>query len=37
VNVTLTAGDLQDIESAASRIPIQGARLPEAVLKYTNG
>jgi aryl-alcohol dehydrogenase-like predicted oxidoreductase len=37
VNVTLTAGDLQDIENAASHIAIQGARLPEAVLKYTNG
>jgi aryl-alcohol dehydrogenase-like predicted oxidoreductase len=37
VNVTLTADDLHDIESAASRIPIQGARLPEAVLKLSNG
>jgi len=37
VQVTLTANDLEDIGSAASRIPIQGARLPEAVLKYTNG
>ena len=37
VSVSLTAEDLHDIESAASRIPIQGARLPEAVLKYTNG
>jgi aryl-alcohol dehydrogenase-like predicted oxidoreductase len=37
VNVTLTADDLHNIESAVSRIPIQGARLPEAVLKYTNG
>ncbi len=36
VNVTLTADDLHDIESAASRITIQGARLPEAVLKHTN-
>jgi aryl-alcohol dehydrogenase-like predicted oxidoreductase len=36
VNVTLTAEDLHDIESAASRIAIQGARLPEAVLKYTD-
>ena len=35
-NVTLTADDLHDIESAASRITIQGARLPEAVLKHTN-
>jgi aryl-alcohol dehydrogenase-like predicted oxidoreductase len=37
VNVMLTADELRDIESAVSRIPIQGARLPEAVLKYTNG
>ena len=37
VNVTLTADDVNDIESAASRIAIQGARLPEAVLKYTDG
>ena len=36
VNVALTADDLRDIESAASRITIQGARLPEAVLKYTD-
>jgi aryl-alcohol dehydrogenase-like predicted oxidoreductase len=37
VNVTLTADDMLDIERAVPRIPIQGARLPEAVLKYTNG
>jgi aryl-alcohol dehydrogenase-like predicted oxidoreductase len=37
VNVTLTPDDLQDIERAASRIRIRGARLLEAVLKYTNG
>jgi len=37
VNVTLTADDLRDIENAVSRIPIQGARLPEAVLRYTDG
>jgi aryl-alcohol dehydrogenase-like predicted oxidoreductase len=36
-DVALTADDLHDIERAASRIAIQGARLPEAVLKYTNG
>jgi aryl-alcohol dehydrogenase-like predicted oxidoreductase len=35
--VTLTADDLHEIETAASQIPIQGARLPEAVLKWTNG
>ncbi|MET0168464.1 MAG: aldo/keto reductase [Vicinamibacterales bacterium] len=37
VDVTITGEDLQEIESAASRIPIQGARLPEAVLKWSNG
>ena len=36
-SVELTAGDLHEIETAAERIPIQGARLPEAVLKLTNG
>jgi aryl-alcohol dehydrogenase-like predicted oxidoreductase len=33
--VELTAEDLREIESAASKITIQGARLPEAVLKMT--
>ena len=33
--VELTAGDLQEIESAAARIQVQGARLPESVLRYT--
>jgi len=28
--------DLRDIDHAASKISIQGARLPEAVLKYSN-
>jgi aryl-alcohol dehydrogenase-like predicted oxidoreductase len=37
VNVPLTPGDLRDIEEAASRIHVQGERLPEAVLKFTNG
>jgi aryl-alcohol dehydrogenase-like predicted oxidoreductase len=37
VNVTLTPDDLREIEVAASKIPVQGARLPEAVLKLTNG
>jgi aryl-alcohol dehydrogenase-like predicted oxidoreductase len=36
-NVTLTADDLHEIDNAAARIPIQGARLPEAVLKWSNG
>jgi aryl-alcohol dehydrogenase-like predicted oxidoreductase len=35
VAVTLTAGDLQEIEEAASKITLQGARLPESVLKMT--
>jgi len=33
----LTTADLDEIDLAARRIPIQGARLPEAVLKYTHG
>jgi aryl-alcohol dehydrogenase-like predicted oxidoreductase len=37
VNVTLTPGDLRDIEAATSRIHVQGERLPEASLKFTNG
>ncbi|HLZ46078.1 MAG TPA: aldo/keto reductase [Gemmatimonadales bacterium] len=37
VNVELTRDDLREIEDAASRIPIKGERLPEAVLKLTNG
>jgi aryl-alcohol dehydrogenase-like predicted oxidoreductase len=36
VNVTLTADDLREIEDAASKITVQGARLPEAVLKFSN-
>jgi aryl-alcohol dehydrogenase-like predicted oxidoreductase len=35
VAVELTPDDLREIESAASRITVQGARLPEAVLKMT--
>lgn len=37
MDVTLTADDLHGIENAASRIPIEGARLPQAVLKWSNG
>ncbi|OOG54357.1 aldo/keto reductase [Rhodanobacter sp. C03] len=33
--VELTAGDLREIDEAASRITLQGARLPESVLKMT--
>ena len=35
VAVELTPDDLRAIESAASGITVQGARLPEAVLKMT--
>ena len=35
VGVELTPGDLQEIATAASRIPLQGERLPEAALKMT--
>lgn len=35
VRVELTPNDLQEIEDAASKITIQGARLPEAVLKMS--
>lgn len=35
VDLALTAGDLNEINSAASRITIQGARLPDAALKMT--
>jgi aryl-alcohol dehydrogenase-like predicted oxidoreductase len=35
VAVALTADDLAEIEAAAARIQIHGARLPEAVLKMT--
>lgn len=36
VNVELTAGDLREIDAAASKIEVKGARLPEAVLKFSN-
>ena len=36
-NVQLTPNELREIEEGASRIPVQGARLPEAVLQFTNG
>jgi aryl-alcohol dehydrogenase-like predicted oxidoreductase len=37
VNVELTTADLRDIDEAASKIRVKGERLPEAVLKLTNG
>jgi N-methylhydantoinase A/oxoprolinase/acetone carboxylase beta subunit len=33
--VVLTPGDLAEIEEAASAISVQGARLPEAILKLS--
>ncbi len=35
VNVELTTDDLKEIEDAAAKIQVQGARLPEAVLRMT--
>lgn len=37
VDVELTADDLRDIEEAAAKIPVKGERLPETVLKLTDG
>ena len=36
VNIQLTTDDLRDIGVAVSKIEVQGARLPEAVLKMTD-
>ncbi len=36
VEVELTTDDLSEIESAASQIPVQGARYPEALERMTN-
>jgi len=36
-NVELTADDLREIEVAAAKITVQGARLPESVLRLTDG
>lgn len=36
-SVHLTKADLAEIDTAARKITVQGARLPEAVLKLTNG
>ncbi len=36
VQVELTAGDLSEIDSSFAKIPVQGARLPEQVLQYSN-
>ena len=37
VDVELTADDLRELEEATSKIHVKGDRLPEAVLKLTNG
>jgi len=36
VSVELTANDLREIDSAASKIPVQGARYPENLQKLVN-
>jgi aryl-alcohol dehydrogenase-like predicted oxidoreductase len=36
VHVELTPADLRDIEVSFAKIPVQGARLPEQVLQYSN-
>jgi aryl-alcohol dehydrogenase-like predicted oxidoreductase len=36
-DVELTSADLREIDEAASKIQVHGERLPEAVLKFTNG
>jgi len=35
VNIQLTVGELHEINSTAAKIEVQGARLPEAVLKMS--
>ena len=35
VDLDLTAGELAEIDTEASKIEVQGERLPEAVLKMT--
>jgi aryl-alcohol dehydrogenase-like predicted oxidoreductase len=35
VNVELTENDLKEIDTATSKITLEGARLPEAALKMT--
>jgi aryl-alcohol dehydrogenase-like predicted oxidoreductase len=37
VGVDLTTDDLRDIETSFAKIPVEGARLPEQVLRYSNG
>ena len=35
VAIELTASDIQEIDATASKITLQGARLPESLLKMT--
>ena len=37
VGVDLAPDDLRDIEIWFAKIPVEGARLPEQVLRYSNG
>jgi aryl-alcohol dehydrogenase-like predicted oxidoreductase len=37
VELELAPGDLRGIEASFARIPVEGARLPEQVLRYSNG
>jgi aryl-alcohol dehydrogenase-like predicted oxidoreductase len=37
VGVDLAPDDLRDIETSCAKIPVEGARLPEQVLRYSNG
>ena len=37
VGVDLAPDDLRDIETSFAKIPVEGARLPEQVLRYSNG
>ena len=36
VGVELTPGDLREIETSFAKIPVQGSRLPEQILQYSN-
>jgi hypothetical protein len=35
-NLELTAGDVRDTNEAAGQIDVKGARLPEAILRFSN-
>jgi aryl-alcohol dehydrogenase-like predicted oxidoreductase len=37
VGVDLAPDDLRDMETSCAKIPVEGARLPEQVLRYSNG